>query len=804
MKYTKKLLALFLSVILSLTLFTPTYALENGNASIDEVSNAMKTVKNSLTQLSDTASNIETNTIASYFTSFMDVARTTGTILTAVNGSAIFLRMIGVLSDPTQTKLDGILSQLKTIDERLSSMDDKLNDLTTMMSELKASVEFNARTQKAILYEGSWRDFEYRYMESGLDAYMAQYDSNIKSNLMRWCNGYHYENNVDNRSIYVLYDAQGNDYRLVFSNYNGVPANTNCWVKIPETLLPSTFSYNINSFNQDLASAIKNNITNNPSLLETYNYTFDTNRTIETLAADAVNTLVYRVASGFVNGSSTFASDVSRVFSNYCTHLQNSGDGIDATLKTFYLTHAFEMDVAQDIKDFCDRMIIITGTYGMFVANVLGMSQLTTDEEKIIALNRMTAAIKTLDEAKKNGITGDGNYCYVTGTKLVYSTIKLSACAELTAHYTMSNTTLESYKGNKPTATYGVNSQSGAVPIGDVGMIILANTLASNGVSVDHEYLNTSIGNSAVDNLGPVVTAYSDASTFTIDGKTKLHVKKAFGSYFSDGSTISSLPSDADDDDVLFRKKISGSLYDLNSMTLTSNATLCAIAVYGENHWYWVTDEGAFMGGPSTNSAFYDDYVLAKIGSDSTGVIRKHTYNMSTSYNTILSIPCESLYNTAEDKYNPLTFIKDITEPSEGHNELIDNDEDYQEKQVIHDEPQQSKKVSESKQVEPASTIDNTISNNGSSSSTKPNQNNSSKTETDNKGEAADPNNQGKTNESTVTPATDPEKQDDTSSQVSGDEEVKQKQNYTIYIVLGLSVIALISLLVVIKKIKKH
>jgi len=687
----KRLVSAIATLSLLVTLCVPAYALQGNEASVDEVGKAINTVSNSLMELSDTASSGEAKSLAEAFSSFMEVATTAGKLLTLINGSTTFLRLIGIMTDPTQAKLSSILSQLQVIDERLSSMDDKLNDLTTAMSELKASVEFNARTEKAILYESSWRDFEYRYMEDGMDKLITQYNSMLRTGLMSWCSGSRNENGVDNTGITVLYGNVGGEYKLTFSDQNGVPTGMtdgDRWIVIPAECLPESFSYDVNSFGESLAADIASRISDAVSsgdlgIFETHNYPLlteegaadITQEDINALAADAVNTLIFRVASSKVNGDSAFAGEVSRQFANYCSHLQTSGDGLDATLKTFYLTHAFEYSVADELKDFCDRMIIITGTYGMFAANVLGMSHLTTDAEKVAAVSRMTSAIEMAEQAKENGITGNGNYCYITGTDLEYTTVRFSASAALNAHYTISNTAYESCNGTAPSAKYGSNINGNAAPAGDAALIVLVNTLLSNGIIPDHDYLSENLGDGAVENYGKIVTGYSAVQTLPFDGKTKLHVKNAFGDYFGNNSTITSLPEDAEPEYMVFRKKISGSLYDLSSGSLTSNTTLCAVAAYGENHFYWVTDEGALMGGPSDSTSFKDEYSLTETGKDSRGVFRQHLYTVENSYNIVLSVPNEKPSLAEENAYDPLGSLEADVPPCE-YDESIYVEED--------------------------------------------------------------------------------------------------------------------------------
>ena len=81
-----------------------------------------------------------------------------------VNCTVSFLKLIGVMEDPTQTALNNILDKVTTMDERMQEMDKKLNDITASMARIESSVEFNARTQKAEALTDRWTNFRQTYL----------------------------------------------------------------------------------------------------------------------------------------------------------------------------------------------------------------------------------------------------------------------------------------------------------------------------------------------------------------------------------------------------------------------------------------------------------------------------------------------------------------------------------------------------------------------------------------------------------------------------------------------------------------
>ena len=68
-----------------------------------------------------------------------------------------------------------ILTRLEEISEKIQEIDEKLNASTQEMAKMQASLEFNARSQKATSMLSNWNSFSYRYMEDGLDKLMTQY-----------------------------------------------------------------------------------------------------------------------------------------------------------------------------------------------------------------------------------------------------------------------------------------------------------------------------------------------------------------------------------------------------------------------------------------------------------------------------------------------------------------------------------------------------------------------------------------------------------------------------------------------------
>lgn len=268
--------------------------------------------------------------------------------IAAINGGVAFLKLIGVVKDGNSAMLSSIMEQMTIIGEQISDMDRKLDNLTEEMSKLQASVEFNARIENAFLLEASWKDFEYRYMEDGLDNLMTQYSSKMRTGLQLWCRNEgqaRIVDGMDNTSLVLAYDNSKNGYKLIYTRDNGRPelAGEDARILVLDSdILPQKLSWNVNTYRESIKTAIVENIKDKIAADGLSSFSFENFPVFETgdgltdellyeLAEDAVNLLTYRVTSAQVNADSVFSLQVVRQFTNYCTHLMSEKNGLSDT-----------------------------------------------------------------------------------------------------------------------------------------------------------------------------------------------------------------------------------------------------------------------------------------------------------------------------------------------------------------------------------------------------------------------------------------------------------------------------------------
>lgn len=86
-----------------------------------------------------------------------------------------------------------------------------------------------------------------------------------------------------------------------------------------------------------------------------------TDEDIEAISNEAADAIVYRLNWYVVNSSADFSARVNQQYAYYCNHLVAPQEGMNALLQTFYLTHAFEHETADDIKAVCNQMLLRKG-----------------------------------------------------------------------------------------------------------------------------------------------------------------------------------------------------------------------------------------------------------------------------------------------------------------------------------------------------------------------------------------------------------------------------------------------------------
>ena len=624
--------------------------------------------------------------LAGYFSTFMQVAGYAGTILGVINGSVAFMKLIGVMKDPTATALANIQKQLEVITEKITEMDKKLNNITNSMARIEAKQDFYARQHTAETLHQNWTNFTQNYMENNLNKSMTEYQSMILDGLKQW-----FENktsdsrtigDVDTNKIILLYrkDASGN-YQLEYTAENSVPSNfpkDARYVVLKGDILPSSLKWNVESYLSDIESEIYSGIyrmilQKKYSDVETQNYGFPSyvdqgsKQELTKLSKDAANALIYRIASGQVNKSASFAKNLYDQFNNYINHLTAENEGIDAVIKTMYLTHPFEKDIKEDFLDLCNRMIVKTGTYGTFVSNIAGMSKFITDDEKKNIASQFAKGVNYIASGKTNGLTNDPHYSYVTNSEVYIIDYSITSSAVVNVSRPATNEwDLDSQKVNNiQTDDGGRSGSTGATFIGDTNGLLLMTYIRNEGITERNKIVERiNGGNNTQYQSDQFLTSINSPESMPLDGAIQMKHMNAVGTYYTAGNGVNKAPGKADDDYIVGRQKITGSIYKVNASDISTGEVLNAIALYAEDHTGWKTCEVGAMGGPNNN-----DRVNVSMGSNcSANRTCEHTFRVDSTFNAIYVSPAkpqvgEGLLqgtNTSDNEYNPIESYKNL------------------------------------------------------------------------------------------------------------------------------------------------
>jgi len=683
--------------------------------SIEDIEKSIDSVVKAVDNLKGIIEPEQVSVISSIFSGFTATLGAVGSFVGPINGTVSFLKLIGLMKDGTSEALANISAQLTNINEKISQMDAKLDMITEQMQLMKASEEFNARVIKATQMISAWHLFEANYIEDKMDELLRQYNVLLLDSMKEWVEyrteEARHKGNVDTNKVIIWYRCTNppdvdsmqdwtGEYELQATDANEFSQSKSTEVPFPDpyviyadqydsrvdkyVILDSTFfpaagemPWDVNMYRDNLKSYIKNRINGyfdakDFSHFTAWNfYAFteygdDAERTpelVDEIAENAVDQIVFRVCSNSVNSSSDFASKAVLQFKEYCTHLRSAQQGLDAMMKTMYLTHGFEYEIADDFKNFMDEMSLKTGVYGLFVTHVAGMSKSVSNSDRNSVLEEMCLALDRISDSKEAGLTGCGSYCYITGSMLNYGEITFSSSADV---FWRSRGTYYAYRscsgGSFQTrfSHEGSTEASTGSLIGDSNAVLITYVMSAGGESFDQDFMNQHLTDKPKTNHGPLITSVDGEDQMTADANITLKTSNIIGDYFSGDPVVypRSLPKKAEFGYLNIRRMIKGTLYDPKAVKLTVHTPLTAIAVYGENHNLWVVDESAVMGGPAGMNSFSSSQSKEQTDSDilSNNYFTTH-HNQSVTYNCLLSFPVPKV-KASEDGFDPLADLQ--------------------------------------------------------------------------------------------------------------------------------------------------
>ena len=568
-----------------------------------------------------------------------------------------FLKLIGVVKDPTEEAFKNIQYQLTMINDKINVMDAKLDDIIKAMAELKAETEFISRTDRARDYRQYFKNFNDDHCTNSLDKLTTEFEAMRINALKDWYNAAasdERKGTIDNSRIILIFDKDENDDHILrYTTDNGVPTDFDGrYVVLESDFLPVSEelpSWHIDNYREALENKIADKIKTNFDALDFNDYgalTAENDEAIAAVAADAVNVIIYRVTAKEVNKDAHFALNVLDAFDNYKNALLADENGFDAIVRSLYYSHAFEYQISDIIKEIYYEYTVKTTYYGAFVQDVVAMSSDVSKDRRDKFDDGYFGSIIDLESKKDSALTGEPTYCYLTNTLITYGTVSFETGATVWTYKDGPNYGYTSYEArsfsytvyNKPdgkTTRYYDRTQL----IGNASATLLSMTLSANGVNAAHSYFNTNlIGNSQSD-YGAIAVSFDTESNLSQDSPPALRNDRVIGVYFTAPAySLNALPSGTEKEYIRHNKNIRGSLFDFTTGTLKVNTPLAAFAVFAEDHWYWSNDEVSLLGGPY-DAKFYSTS-LNTVCTKNYGKNKfEHYYNLKLWYNCLIRVP---------------------------------------------------------------------------------------------------------------------------------------------------------------------
>lgn len=685
------------------------------SATKSDVMKSIQNVINSVNDLQGIMDDTEKSTIVQIFEGFTGMASTTLSVFSMVNTSVAFFKLIGVMNDGNATALANIQKQLDNISKKIDTMDKKLDDISNQMMVMQATNEVNARGMKACQMMGEWHQFEHDYMEEKMDKLINQHESMMYNAVKDWM-----ENDTQRPSV----DTKVNLNKVVVWYNDGIPIDPNRQTRLiptamnniepdmdrPKTgadpftiygndddfnpsfdrfiILDSTFMpkegevrWNVNTYRTQLVDFFKTKLDDvcdaegnvkeeyvghykAYSRKDDYDIKGMTEEQRAELADDMADAIIYRIDYVKVNESAEFSNTVLKEYGEFCKHLLTPQQGIDARLKSIYLTHAFEYEVRDEITQFCDQMILKTGVYSMFAMDILGMSEFVKDTDKEDTVTVMCDTVDNLAQMKKNGITGYDRYCYVTNSVLNYAEVKMSGNMEVQYYLRGAVAGYSSYDKGNINIEYKSDEALGSSPayVGDANALVIAYLLRQNGQVMDHDYLNKTFGDNKRTKHNAMITSLKGEQSGNTDANISMKTHRIIGGYFADDPVIrpSNLPKKATSDYLRGFRTITGTVVNGTTLAMQQNKALYGIAAYGESHVLWEVDESALMGGPQDDSTYKENFSTKCIDAGFFTDTYKAYYNNSVEYNCLISISKHLLYE--EPGPYPVNEFKELTD----------------------------------------------------------------------------------------------------------------------------------------------
>lgn len=614
----RRLLCVILSAVMIFTAM-PVFALSGSGSArehgmITEYANGAVTpskVNDAIAKFSDSLSKFVADT--SKLSEVSAALIRFGGITSAASGVIGFLQMLGIIKDPTYSRMEQILNEVKNIEDKLEQMDVKIDRIQKDLIDIAVAQEEKDRANKALLMNNNWEKFNTDYSEP-LDDRMSEYQGKINTGIRDWWRQRTHD------GIYVNFTPvkkkvdgeELDDLELTYSSEpyssgipavadNGEPIEREYSIGVPSEYMPDTRSmrFNIGSYQSDFKAAMTESFIRAADA-----HALDTSDEVYSIWDDMkdhhkrefagyygeyiLNTQIYHIACEVMSDNDAWVIEVINDYKHYCDHILTKDSGIDAMLNAMYLTHGFEGEIKDDVSDFCDAMVVKTGVYGQFVLACAGQDELQSMSNKQELQDYYTDTIIALHDKKQYALTGHDNFCYVTGTVMEFDQATISSHMEFTH-------TRDCYKESYIKGAWKLTSEN---YLNDVYSQVLYHQYQAldQGTNSFVSYLAKYGTGIPSDYSGKIMTQWNGGVDFALNEGIMMNMGYGMGKYFWTGNTYRinvGNPGKIENKYFVIHDKAMYDVMDMKDEALIFNQMAGARALYGENHKGWIVDENA-------------------------------------------------------------------------------------------------------------------------------------------------------------------------------------------------------------------
>ena len=536
-----------------------------------------------------------------------------GGVTSAAAGAVGILQMAGIIKDPTKEALGEIIDDLHDIQDQLKQMDNKLTVLRQELVAIAVAQEEKDRNNKTLTMLTNWSDFNTHYCEP-LDKMIKEYQGKIDVGIEGWWK------NSPKEGVRVLYTLSEEGEPLLTYSRNsyeeGFPETADNGEKVaqdhsfgvPGELIPDTskLTFNINTYRdvfiEKMAQAFvtaadEKKLDAADAFYTSWNGSSAEEKQSKAMAysSDILNTEIYHIACRLMHEDHIWVIDAAEAYLNYCKHAMDTNSGVNAMLNAMYLTHGFEGEIKDEIEDFCEAMVVRTGVYGQFALTCACQDDMMRLEDRQKLQQQFTDAVISMSDKKKYAVTGFDNFCYVTGTKVLFD--------QVTASCKYGYKSLEySYKGDFRKTNWVVTAPNMMNNVYSQVLYHQYQTL-HDGCGSFVEYLDKYNTGIPKDYQGLIMTNFGGTVDFALNEGIPMKCRQVLGDYFSDAATYNINKGNSSKvENKYFRihDKLIYDVMDMKDESLRVDQTAAARAFYGESHWYWLTDEIHLFNTPNT------------------------------------------------------------------------------------------------------------------------------------------------------------------------------------------------------------